>query len=29
MSDEGRKAVSGPVVGYVVTAIALLLLLIA
>jgi hypothetical protein len=29
MSDEDRKAVTGPVVGYVVTAVALLILLIA
>jgi hypothetical protein len=29
MSDEDRKAVAGPVVGYVVTAVALLILLMA
>jgi hypothetical protein len=29
MSDEDRKAVSGPVLGYVATAIALLILLVA
>ena len=29
MSDEDRKAVAGPVLGYAITAVALLILLIA
>ena len=29
MSDEDRKAIVGPVIGYVATAIALLILLVA